>query len=111
MRFPSGVWKREEALRADGGWLSVAGLFWLKEGANTIGTAANAAIRLPRGPARASVIEYRAGKAKLHAETGAGVTVNGKVVLTADLHSDANEAKPDRVQVGDVALFVIHRGQ
>jgi uncharacterized protein (DUF1684 family) len=28
----------EVELRADGGWLSVAGLFWLKQGVNTVGT-------------------------------------------------------------------------
>ena len=29
---------REERLKADGGWLTVTGLFWLKDGANTFGS-------------------------------------------------------------------------
>ena len=28
---------REAALKRDGGWLTVAGLFWLKDGANRFG--------------------------------------------------------------------------
>src|SRR3972149_275756 len=46
---------REARLKADGGWLTVAGLFWLKEGANRFGTDPAAEIALPAGsaPARA----------------------------------------------------------
>ena len=32
--------KREAGLKADGGWLTVAGLFWLKEGPNRFGSGA-----------------------------------------------------------------------
>jgi hypothetical protein len=37
---------REAALKADGGWLSVAGLFWLHEGANPFGKEASNAVTL-----------------------------------------------------------------
>ena len=30
---------REQRLRAEGGWLSVTGLFWLKDGPNVVGSA------------------------------------------------------------------------
>ena len=32
--------QREARLRADSGWLTLAGLFWLKPGANTLGSGA-----------------------------------------------------------------------
>jgi hypothetical protein len=42
---------REAALKADGGWLTVTGLFWLHEGDNTFGSASpSASIVLPAGP-------------------------------------------------------------
>ncbi len=43
--------QRVAALKADGGWLTVAGLFWLHDGPNTFGTDAANDIVLPAGPA------------------------------------------------------------
>ncbi|MCP5118646.1 MAG: hypothetical protein GY953_48150, partial [bacterium] len=58
---------RQEALKAEDGWLSVAGLFWLKPGPNTFGTANSNDIVFPPGsvPAEAGVIELRAGRTTL----------------------------------------------
>ena len=46
---------REARLKADGGWLTLAGLFWLKDGTNRFGTDPSSEILLPVGsaPARA----------------------------------------------------------
>ena len=43
--------QREENLKLDGGWLTVAGLFWLKDGENTIGAGAGNNFVLPQGSA------------------------------------------------------------
>ena len=45
---------RLKRLRSDEGWLTVAGLFWLKPGANAFGSAADNPVRLPAhsAPAR-----------------------------------------------------------
>ena len=43
--------KREAALKAEEGWLTVAGLFWLKEGPNTFGTGKRNIV-LPKGRRR-----------------------------------------------------------
>src|SRR5665213_3382093 len=58
--FTSGVekWRAdyEAGLKAPGGWLSVAGLFWLHEGGNLVGSDPQSEIVLPAGtPARAGV--------------------------------------------------------
>lgn len=51
--------KYEAGLRAPyTGWLSVAGLFWLKEGENTAGTGDGNDVVLPRGPAKAGVFLF-----------------------------------------------------
>ena len=63
--------KREERLKADGGWLTVSGLFWLKDGANTFGSAPGNDIVLPASaPARAGVIDFSGGKATVRVEPG-----------------------------------------
>ena len=86
--------QREEGLKRDGGWLSVAGLFWLHEGANTFGKDPGNEIVLPDGPAKAGVFE-------LH---------NGKVTVKMD--GAARELWPDSLdvaKVGRLSLFVIKR--
>ncbi|MCX6633012.1 MAG: DUF1684 domain-containing protein [Candidatus Solibacter sp.] len=45
--------RREAALIADGGWLTVTGRFWLQEGDNRFGRAASNDIVLPDGPPNA----------------------------------------------------------
>src|SRR5579864_7777052 len=80
--------QREARLKADGGWLTVAGLFWLKEGVNTAGTDPSCDIVLPRGPARVGVFELHNGKTTFRPATGAAM----------DLKPDA-EGDPDEVKL------------
>src|ERR1019366_8567072 len=54
--------QREEGLKRDGGWLSVAGLFWLHEGANSFGKDPGNEIVLPDGAARAGAFDLHNGK-------------------------------------------------
>ena len=85
---------REAALRKDGGWLTVAGLFWLHEGANTFGRDAGNEIVLADGPARAGALELHAGK------------------VTVKMDGAARELKPDSAdvaKVGRLSLFAIKR--
>ena len=82
--------ERVKALTAEGGWLSLAGLFWLHEGTNLFGSDASSDIKLPDGPAKAGAFEFHQGV----------VTYQGK------------EIKPDvsdPIKVGRISLFVIKR--
>ncbi|MGD0777920.1 MAG: DUF1684 domain-containing protein [Candidatus Solibacter sp.] len=86
--------QREESLQRDGGWLSVAGLFWLHEGANTFGKDPGNEIVLPDGEAKAGVFEL----------------LNGKVTVRMD--GATRELWPDSLdvaKVGRLSLFVIKR--
>src|SRR4051812_31403004 len=107
-------WRRrmDESLRVDRGWLTLAGLFWLNEGANRFGTSLDNEIVLPEGsaPNYAGSIVYQAGTATLHADASAGVAVNGQPGATAPLRSDA-DTTPDLVTLGDLAMLVIQRGE
>ena len=86
--------QREANLKRDGGWLSVAGLFWLHEGTNTFGKDPGNEIVLPDGEARAGVFELHQGKVT--------VKMNG---ATRELWPDSL----DVAKVGRLSLFVIKR--
>lgn len=87
--------QREENLKKDGGWLTVAGLFWLHEGSNSFGKDAANEIALPDGPAKAGVFELHNGKVS--------VKMDG---ATRELWADSL----DVAKVGRLSLFVIKRG-
>src|SRR5664280_570755 len=60
--------QRESALKADGGWLTVTGLFWLKEGVNTIGSDPADDIQLPDGsPAHLGLLKLQGQTAQFTA--------------------------------------------
>ena len=103
--------ERDAELKADDGWLTLAGLFWLKEGDNRIGSDATADIILPEGaaPARLGVIEFHHGRATLRVSGEAQVMLNGKPVTTVELQSDEHQ-KPDVLRLGALSFHVIKRG-
>ena len=105
-------WRAKEAaeLKADDGWLTVAGLFWLKEGSNRAGSNPANEIALPRGPAELGTFEFHGGKTTFRAAAGVAVKLNGQPAgQVLPLKSDA-EGKPDRIQFEAFTMFVIHRG-
>lgn len=103
--------EREAVLKSDDGWLTVSGLFWLKEGVNTIGAAAGRDIRLPAGsaPELAGEILFRNEKAIFRVAPGVTATLGNQAIHEAALKSDAEEhAEP--VVIGDLSLHLIRRG-
>jgi uncharacterized protein len=106
-------WRQEHeaSLKAEDGWLSVAGLFWLKEGVNTFGTDANLDCVLPKNSAYGKVgsLELRSGIVTLNVADGATVNVNEKPVREMVLRTDA-DGTPDYIWVGSLKLNMIKRG-
>ncbi len=102
--------QREAALKADGGWLSVAGLFWLKEGENRFGSDSANDIVLPASaPARAGVFELRQGVTGFRLEPGVAGAMAGQLVAAGRLRPDT-EGAPDVLSLGGLTLHVIERG-
>jgi uncharacterized protein len=103
--------RRVAALTSDDGWLTVAGLFWLKEGRNTVGAAPGNDIVLPKGSAPDEVgsFEFQNGVTTFQASPGAEATVDGKPAASAVLKPDTT-GNPDIIQVRALTLFVIQRG-
>lgn len=93
--------QREARLKADDGWLSVAGLFWLKEGDNTLGSDRANDIVLERGPARMGVFHHRGAATTFQAAPGLNISVPAGVLRPDE----------DLIRFEDYTMFVIHRGE
>jgi uncharacterized protein (DUF1684 family) len=102
---------REARLKAPDGWLSLAGLFWLKTGRTEAGSSPSAAIQLPkRAPARAGWFTLEGEQVSFSAAPGTTVTINGKPQSTGRLQDDSR-GKPDIVEIAGLKLYVIRRGK
>ncbi|MEI7986951.1 MAG: DUF1684 domain-containing protein, partial [Armatimonadota bacterium] len=104
----------EANLKRPEGWLTVAGLFWLSEGENTMGTKSGSRIALPAGSGGADqvgTVTLSGKKVTLNNWSGAAVQVNGSPVTgSVELKSDIS-GKPDTVQIGTISFRVIVRGK
>ena len=98
-------WRKdyESRLKTDRGWLTVAGLFWLKEGENRFGADPSNDIVLPAGaaPAQAGVFEFRRGKVT--------VTMKDPPGGAREMRADTSGA-PDPLTLGDLTMHVIQQG-
>jgi uncharacterized protein len=97
---------REEALKTDTGWLTIAGLFFLSQPRTTFGSDPLNDIVLPAGaPASAGTFEMKDGKVTVKGAPGVTFQLGDKPITTAELKSDA-EGPPDRISLGDLQLWV-----
>jgi uncharacterized protein (DUF1684 family) len=102
---------REDQLTSDGGWLSVAGLFWLKPGANRFGSSrSNDVVLPPSAPAHAGTFWLEAGAVRVEAGAGVPLTLAGMPVTRQTLRSDTGGADPDVLALGPLTLQIIERG-
>jgi len=101
----------EESLKRERGWLKVAGLIWLKEGENTLGSAKENQVALPEGstPDRVGVLTRKGGTVTLDVQPGVTVKIGDETVTHAEIKTDATE-KPDRIRVGRIIFSIIARG-
>jgi uncharacterized protein len=100
--------QRVERLKGPGGWLSLIGLHWLKDGKNTVGAAKDNDVVLAAGPAHLGVITLTDGKSIIEIDPKANATIDGKVQKTAELLDDKHE-KPTTVAFGSASFYVIDR--
>jgi uncharacterized protein (DUF1684 family) len=101
------AWRRERyaALRRDIGWLTLAGLGWLKEGVNRIGADADNDVVLPSGPPHAGTVSV----------TDAGVRADGQFTHQGRPAEDLalvndQQGEPTMLELGPLRLCVIERG-
>jgi uncharacterized protein len=99
--------KRLDDLVRENGWLALAGLFWLRQGRNLIGSNPMCEVILPeRAPTFLGLIELKGKTARLNVAEGVQVQVNSKLVQKAILKS-SKEAKPSYISWNDMRM-VLH---
>jgi uncharacterized protein (DUF1684 family) len=103
--------EREKTLQADDGWVALAGLFFLKPGSNTFGSAPENDIRLPSGaPARAGVFLLEGETVRVQGEASANLRSHGApVTVPQEMKPDTSGVR-DVVTLGPLTLQVIKRG-
>ncbi len=102
--------ERDRLIRAENSWLALAGLCWLEEGENLLGSADKADVQLPDwAPGELGVVDFREGRVTLWVADGHSVTVDGANVQEAELQLDVT-GQPTWVRHGSLALIAIQRG-
>lgn len=101
----------QNELLADGGWLTVSGLFWLKDGVNTVGSGGKYDVELTASfkAGKFGDIVFSGGRATLNILPGIEATADGKPFTTLELASD-EKRKPNKVAVGSQTFYLIKRG-
>lgn len=103
--------KRVEDLRGLSGWLNLAGLYWLKEGVNTFGSAPDNDVVFPNGKIaeHAGYFLVKDGVVTLEASTVADIKgIYGGVTRETVYHPDSVSRTP-MLEHGTLLWFVIKR--
>lgn len=105
-------WRKDEErdLKKEDGWLTLAGLFWLKDGVNTVGVGPDFDVRLTGNykGGKFGEITFKDGAATLKVENGVEAKNEDKDITTIQLASDA-EGKPTKIRTGTQTFYVIKR--
>jgi uncharacterized protein (DUF1684 family) len=101
--------RAERNLRADNGWLTLAGRFVMKPGPNTFGTGEGNDIVFPKGlgPERMGTITVANGKVTM--KLAPGVTVRKEGMDLDEVVLGTSVEKRDWVTMGRLAMHVIER--
>ncbi len=114
--FEAGVLKwrteRNEHLHKDEkSWLGLAGLYWLKEGENTFGSAPTCDFVLPKiTPKKAGAFIFKDGQVTVQIEPKVKITCNGGELPSRPLIDDMAE-RPDYLYLDSMILVLMRRGE
>ncbi len=97
-------------LKSESGYLSLIGLFWLKEGENKFGSDPGNEIVLPKEKVSSGVgiFVLKNGVVRLEAPANSNITLADKLVTSLELKSDADD-KPTVLHLGSLSLQIIKR--
>jgi len=106
------AWRADRVARltTPDGWLSLIGLHFLKDGANTLGSATDNDVVLAKGPAHLGRVLVAAdGRVNVELSASADAKIDGKPALAGELRW-RGDGRPSIVATGTVSFFVIERG-
>ncbi len=104
---------RAAGLRRSDSWLTLSGLFWLKNGDNGAGADSSNTVVFPRGksPAFAATFRVDSGKVHILPRPHSGIELNGAPIQAMALKSDEDGlADPTMLSLGPLSFYVISRG-
>ena len=104
-------WKAGQVDDLKKNWLPLAGLYWLKTGANGFGSAAENAIVFPKGPAHAGEFDLEGKDVTIKLLPDVHATLQGKPLAgSVKLEPDVS-GHPSMVDIGSLQFHVIVRGE
>lgn len=100
--------EREANLKKDGGWLTVAGLFWLREGEQTVGADPTNDFVLPQGaaPGHVGSFFFEDRKTTFRAADGIEVMQDGEPVREVELEMGEKHA----LAIDDLSMWLHYSG-
>ncbi len=102
--------KRIERLKKDTGWLSLVGLYWLKEGENTFGSSEKNDIKFPaNSPSKIGTIILKDSVLTFKSADGVNVLNNGVKATELELQDDLT-GKHATLSSGSLSWYIIKRG-
>ena len=102
---------RVESLTKPHGWLSLIGMEWLRNGDNSIGSAADNSIILPHGPAHMGLFSMVNDKIEFTPTKGVQIKVNDEAIeKTIPVNMDTNE-NTSVFTIDSYLFYVIERGK
>ena len=106
------TWHRErlERLQSEDGWLTLVGLSWLHEGANTIGAAQtnDLVFPVPGGPDMMGTFHLSEGSLRVEIEDAA-ITHDGEALETLTMDTDV-QGEPTVLRRGTLSFYAVRRG-
>lgn len=106
-------WRKDEEsnLKKETGWLTVAGLFWLKDGINTVGAGPDFDVRLTDNfkKGKFGEIDFKNGAASLRIEEGVEAQSDGKTISTTIQLVSDEKGKPTEIRTGSQTFYLIKR--
>lgn len=104
--------KRITNLKGENGWLTVSGLFWLKEGENSAGSSKNNQVVFPEGKAAEKIGSFtlKNGEVSFTTQPGTKVSLNDSDFTSGVIYSDKIEEQSMVLHHRNLRWFIIKRG-
>ncbi len=101
---------RLQRLKSPTGWVNLAGLFWLQEGENRIGSSGNNDIVFPRGPEEIGVMNLKGQDVSFTPSGEVNIRADGEDV-SADILIFGRNREAELLAVDSLGFFIIKRGE
>jgi hypothetical protein len=103
------AWRRATLMRPDG-WLTLVGLFWLREGESTFGSDSSSDfVYAGNIPALVGTFALQGDRVRFRAAAGVPVLIRGDTVTDIDV-TPRSDSEPVVMQLASVQWLVIQRG-